>query len=133
MSSFHLIIVTPDGPRYDGEAERLTVRTTEGEVTILPRHIDYAASLGMGPAYVVCSGDTRKAACIGGMLAVTQGEVRLIASSFEWIDEIDLERARRSLLQANEKLSDPNLSESDRAVYSARRRRALVRISAANQ
>lgn len=129
MSSFHLIIVTPDGPRYDGQAESVTVRTTGGEVTILARHIDYVAALGMGPAHVVINGEVHRASCIGGMLAVTKGEVRLIASNFEWFEDLDLERSRRSLALAESKLADPDLSESDRAVYEARRKRALVRIS----
>ena len=43
MSSFSLKIVTPDGMIYDGEAEKLIVRTTGGDVCILARHLDTAA------------------------------------------------------------------------------------------
>ena len=129
MNSFHLIIVTPDGPRYDGQATRLTVRTTEGEVTILARHIDYAAAIGMGPASIgLEDGTVRTAACIGGFLGVSEGEVRLIASTFEWKENINVERSKRSLKRAEDKLADPSLSPEERKIYSARRKRALVRI-----
>ena len=129
MNTFHLIIVTPDGSRFDGQAERLTVRTTEGEVSVLARHIDYVAALGMGPAYVVSDGSVHEAACIGGLLAVSKGDVRLIASTFEWKENIDIERSKRSLKRAEDKLADPTISAEERKIYNARRKRALVRIS----
>ena len=45
MSTFHLQIVTPDRMAYDGQAERVILRTVNGDVAILARHIDYAAPL----------------------------------------------------------------------------------------
>ena len=39
MSSFHLQIVTPDGEFFDGPAQRVKVRTINGAVAILDRHI----------------------------------------------------------------------------------------------
>ena len=78
MSSFHLQIVTPDGLFYDGEAESISVRAVTGNLTILPRHINFVTPLGMGAAKVVTNGQPRMAACIGGMLAVTDGQVRVI-------------------------------------------------------
>ena len=46
MATFHLQIVTPDRMVYDGQAERVIVRTLRGDVCILARHIDYAAPAG---------------------------------------------------------------------------------------
>ena len=68
MASFHLKIVTPDALIYDGEAERIIVRTVTGDVAILPRHIDYLTALGTGEARVTFGGHVRKAKCSGGML-----------------------------------------------------------------
>ena len=63
--TFHLEIVTPDGVSFDGQAESLYVRTQQGDIGILPNHIDYLAALGMGQARVTVDGQTRTAACIG--------------------------------------------------------------------
>ena len=52
MSTFQLTIVTPDGEYFRGPAESLTVRATTGELTLLPRHIDFVTALGMGEARV---------------------------------------------------------------------------------
>ena len=40
MNTFHLQIVTPDGLMFDGDAEKLLVRTTEGDVGIMSGHCD---------------------------------------------------------------------------------------------
>lgn len=129
MTPFHLKIVTPDGLIYDGQAEELIVRTTGGDVAILAQHINYVAPLGMGRAVVVSGGNRRTAACIGGMLSVSDGEVTLVPTTFEWSDKIDLDRAERSYQRADKVLHDSNATDTDIALAEARLHRALVRKS----
>ena len=131
MTSYHLQIVTPDGLSYDGQAEKLIVRTTGGDVCILARHINYVTALGMGVAKVVIDGKERRAACIGGMLSVHDGAAKLVASTFEWEDEIDRERAQRAEERARARLSDrEKLTARETAMAEAKLKRALVRQSA---
>ena len=132
MSSFPLKIVTPDGLIFDGEAEKLIVRTTSGDVAILARHINYVAPLGMGRAVVESNGDRRTAACIGGMLSVVDGEVTLVPTTFEWSDKIDLARAEASYERADKVLKDSNATDTDIQLAEARLHRALVRKSVAS-
>ena len=129
MTPFKLKIVTPDGLIFDGEAEKLIVRTTGGDVCILARHIDYVAPLGMGRAIVEAGGRRRSAACIGGMLSVSGGEVTLVPTTFEWAETIDAERVERSYQRADKVLKDTNASDADIALAEARLHRALVRRS----
>ena len=103
--TFHLEIVTPDGGFYDGEAEKLIVRAQGGDVCILPRHAPLVTALGIGEATVVLPGDQRrKAACAGGMLSVTGDDVRLVATTFEWAEDIDKARAHKAEEQARQKV-----------------------------
>ena len=132
MSSFPLKIVTPDGLIFDGEAEKLIVRTTSGDVAILARHINYVAPLGMGRAVVEFGGHRRMAACIGGMLSVVDGEVTLVPTTFEWSDKIDLARAEAAYERADKVLKDANASDTDIQLAQARLHRALVRKSVAS-
>lgn len=127
--TFHLQIVTPDKPVFDGQAEKIIVRTISGDVCILARHIDYAAPLGIGEARVTDEqGNTRTAACNGGLISVSDGEVRVMATTFEWADEIDVERAKRSQEKAEEKLHHLIPGDADYAVLEAKLKRALLRI-----
>lgn len=132
MTSFPLKIVTPDGVYFDGQAEELLVRTTGGDVAILARHINYVAALGMGRAIVVQNGERRYAACIGGMLSVVDGEVTLVPTTFEWANEINVERVEASLLRANKILENSDASGTDIKLAEARLHRALVRKSVAS-
>lgn len=132
MTPFHLKIVSPDGLLFDGQAEELIVRTTNGDVAILARHINYVAALGMGRAVVVADGKRRTAACIGGMLSVVDGEVTLVPTTFEWADKIDLSRAEASLQRANQVLHDQNASDTEIKLAEARLHRALVRKNVAS-
>ena len=129
MTPFSLKIVTPDGLIYDGEAEKLVVRTTGGDVCILARHLDYVAPLGMGMAIVEQNGKRRMAACIGGMLSVKGGDVTLVPTTFEWAENIDLKRAEASYDRAAKALKKDNASDTEIALAEARMRRALVRKS----
>ena len=129
MSSFSLKIVTPDGLIYNGEAEKLIVRTTGGDVCILARHLDYVAPLGMGMATVEANGKRRNAACIGGMLSVKGGAVTLVPTTFEWADKIDLARAEAAYNRADKVLKSGTATDTEIALAQARLHRALVRKS----
>lgn len=129
MATFHLQIVTPDGSFYDGEAEKLCLRSTTGELGILANHIDMVTALGMGEARITLNGETRKAACIGGMLAVTGGEVKVVATTFEWAEDIDVARAKAAEERARAVLEDKSKTAADLKVAEARLKRALVRRS----
>ena len=133
MTPFQLKIVTPDGLIYDGQAEKLIVRTTGGDVCILARHMDYVAPLGMGMAIVEANGKRRSAACIGGMLSVKAGVVTLVPTTFEWSDQIDLKRAESAYEKANKVLKSENASGTELALAQAKLHRALIRKDVASQ
>lgn len=127
MNSFPLKIVTPDGLLFDGQAQELVVRTVSGDMGILAGHVDCVAPLGMGLATVVVDGEKRHAACIGGMVSVLSGQVRLVPTTFEWADRIDVVRAAASAERAKEILANKDASQTDLRLAEARLKRALVR------
>lgn len=132
MTPFSLKIVTPDGLIFDGQAEKVVVRTTGGDVCILARHLDYVAPLGMGMAIVEVDGKRRTAACIGGMIRVKSGDVTLVPTTFEWSEQIDLKRAEAAYDRAEKMLKRENASDTEIALAQARLHRALVRKSVAS-
>ena len=131
MANFHLRIVTPDNLVFDGMAEKLIVRTVEGDVCILAKHINYLAPLGIGEAKVVDeNGKERTAAANGGMLTVVDNEVSVIATTFEWSDEIDLERAERAKAAAEQMIRDYKDHDMQFRIAEAKLKRAIARIEA---
>jgi len=130
MNTFHLQIVTPEGCPFDGQAEALRLKTSEGYVSIQARHADYIATLDIGAVTLTADGKAREAACGGGFLTVEAGNVRLVATSFEYADEIDIERAERAKALA-EKIIAESGDEKDIELAKMRLDRALNRLKIA--
>ena len=127
MTPFGLKIVTPDGLIFDGQADKVVVRTTGGDICILARHMDYVSPLGMGMAFVEFRGKRRAAACIGGMIRVKDGDVTLVPTTFEWSHKIDLERAETAYKKAEAILKSGGVSDVEIALAKARLERAQIR------
>ena len=129
MSTFHLRISTPDGLLFDGDVERLRARMIDGDVCLLANHADYVSAVGAGEAALTFEdGQQRRAACIGGMLTMIKNEANLIATTFEWSDQIDLERAERAKSRAEERIKAAKEDKREVMLAQAKLQRALVRI-----
>ena len=130
MRAFHLEIVTPDGSAFDGEAESLRVRTDSGDVEILAGHADYIAALAVGRARIRTSDGDRLAAISGGFLSVDKKSVKLVATTFEFADEIDVKRAAAAKENAEAAITR---AQNDRELDLAKAKlaRALSRIHVA--
>jgi F-type H+-transporting ATPase subunit epsilon len=84
MKKFHLQIAAPDGLRFDGEAEQLSVRGIEGDLAILAGHIPFVTALKAGECRVYTGDSLRRANYTGGMLTVTKETVRMLSADFAW-------------------------------------------------
>lgn len=133
MNAFSLKIVTPDGVYFDGTAQEIVVRTTSGDMGILSGHVNCVAPLGMGQAMILVDGERRYAACIGGMVSVVNGNVTLVPTTFEWSDQIDVERANASEIRAQAIIADKASTQTELRLAEARLKRALVRKSVAQR
>ena len=133
MTPFKLTVMTPDGITYEGEAVNIIATTDEGEVQILARHADYLAALGTGRVQrELPDGTVRTAASSGGVLTVQNGEVTLSAVTFEYKEDIDLERALRAEERAKKELSSAKDARDERLAR-ARLNRAVSRIRIARE
>ena len=132
MTPFPLKIVTPDGMEFEGMVEELIVRTTTGDLGILAGHVPCVAPLGMGRATIVVDGIKRYAACIGGMVSVSETGVTLVPTTFEFAEDIDAKRVEASFQKAQAILDNKASSDTDIKLAEARLRRALVRRNVAS-
>ena len=130
MRKFHLEIVTPDGVIFDGDAEGILVRTDGGDVEIMAGHLDYFATVSTGRGKLTVDGKAREASCSGGFISVRKSEVKLVCTTFEFKEDIDVERAKAAKAAAEKLLSDSN-DEKIIKIAKAKLARALSRISVA--
>ena len=132
MRTFPLVIVTPDGEKFRGDAESLLVRTGSGDIEIMAGHAPCLCSIATGRARVrFADGEERLASASGGFMTVKSGTVELITTTFEWADEIDLARAEAARQKATETLAS-KLDERSHLLAKAKLERALCRIDVAS-
>ncbi len=133
MKTFPLRIGTPDGLLFEGEVERVFCRTIMGDLEILAGHCNFCTALGMGRAFVVLpDGGKREAACIGGMLSVMGGSCSLLATTWEWREDIDEKRAGEAKKRAEKLLAQGGLTDQEFKLAEAKLKRALVRLGVKN-
>ncbi|OGV65841.1 MAG: ATP synthase F1 subunit epsilon [Lentisphaerae bacterium RIFOXYC12_FULL_60_16] len=83
--SFALDILSPDATIFSGRCASLLVRTSGGEVEILPRHEPLLSILAPGPLVVRQATGKDKTACAitGGFLHVTGSKVTVLADGLQ--------------------------------------------------
>ena len=85
MNTYKLIISTPDGSVFDGDAKGLFVRGTEGELAVLAGHIPFITAVRPCECKVLLPNENEKVATIGGgILTVQNDKTTLLCSDFKW-------------------------------------------------
>ena len=133
MSTFQLKIGTPDGLLFEGEVERVVCRAITGDLAILANHMNYLTALGEGEAHIVMADGTRRsAACIGGMISMMNGTCHLLPTTWEWKEDIDLQRAQAAKERAEKLLAQGGMDEAAYKTAEAKFRRSMVRLGVKN-
>ncbi len=88
MNSFSLKISTPEGDLFCGEATKLCVRGTEGELAVMAGHIPFVTAIKPCDCKVeLPEGDVRMGRADGGLLTVSGKGAVLLTGGFTWKDE----------------------------------------------
>ena len=128
MKEYKLEIITPDGPFFDGFIESLVLRSTLGDVCILANHADYLTAIDYGSVKIRTSDGEQFASVMGGFLSVAKGSVKIIATTAEFAENIDVSRAEKAKMRAEEILSN-KVSENELKLAEMKLKRALNRLS----
>ena len=120
MAQMTVQIVTPDGLIYDHHAAFVSVKTIDGEMGILPRHINTIAVLEVDQVKVRRIDDDKHIDWIavnGGIIEIADNVITIIADSAERERDIDISRAERAKLRAEkeiEEAQDKHLIDQER-------------------
>lgn len=104
MKTMQLNVVTPDGTVFEGQVELVSVKTTEGEIGIMPMHIPLVSPLEIGAVRVTKDNKKELIAVSGGFVEVRPDEVNILAESAELASQIDVARARAAKERAERRL-----------------------------
>src|SRR5580698_9846033 len=106
--TIELEVVTPERQLVKESVTEAQVPAREGYIGVLPGHAPLLSLLGSGALTYVAPGGVRKALAIhGGFVEVLPDHIRVLANLAERAEEINLDKARAALKQANERLAAP--------------------------
>jgi len=114
--TFSVSLVTPDGAAFEGEAVMLIVPGADGEIGVLARHAPLIASLKAGSTRVhLGEGEdrVREYATGPGFFKVEQDRAIALVDDAVLANEIDADRARQQLEEAQEELERIERGESE--------------------
>jgi F-type H+-transporting ATPase subunit epsilon len=112
---FDVSLVTPDGPAFEGEAELIIVPGQAGEIGVLARHAPLIATLKAGSTRVYLdwdADDVREYATGPGFFQVMEDRAIALVDDAVLANEIDDDRARRQLEEAQAELERVERGES---------------------
>ncbi|PPK64769.1 F0F1 ATP synthase subunit epsilon [Actinokineospora auranticolor] len=104
MAEMSVQLVAVERLLWSGSATFVVAQTTEGEIGIMPGHEPVLGRLVDNGVVKIrtSAGETIYAAVLGGFLSVTAEAVSILAESAELSGEIDIDRARADLQNADE-------------------------------
>ena len=123
-----LTIVTPEKQLVSEEVDQVNAPGSEGDFGVLYDHAPILTNLRSGQLSYENDGESTALVISGGYLEVTDNRVTILAESGEFLHEIDRERAERARSQAEEKLSNPDLSEEEFSETQKKLFRAIARL-----
>jgi len=131
--TIELEVVTPERQLVKEPVTEAQVPAREGYIGVLPGHAPLLSLLGSGPlTYTPQTGPRKVLAIHGGFVEVLPGHIRVLANLAERAEEIDLEKARTALKQANEHLTmHDQAGATDPAVALSESELARARVDAA--
>ena len=128
-----LEVVTPDTIVVEEMVDLIVAPGTEGEFGVLPDHIPFLTSLKVGEMYYRKGNQTDYIAITGGYAEVLPDKVTVLAEAAEKARDIDVDRARRAMERAQERLRQTKKETLDYAQAEAALARAMMRLKVAER
>ncbi len=127
-------IVTPEKSVYEAEIDQATLPVTDGQVTILPNHRAYIASLKPGEIMIKRGDEEIHLATSGGFVEFNNNILILLADTAEHAADIDTKRAEEARTRAEEiKKQKITMSEIEYARVAAAIEKEMARIRVAKR
>ena len=133
MPSFSVSVVTQVKKILEQEAGYLRLRTSEGDIGILPNHAPFVAELSMGKMEIESPNKDRRDIYFlsGGFLEISDNQATVIADEIFPIEEIDIE-SEQALVENLKKELEKVSTEEEKKKLQKNLKISLAKIDAKN-
>jgi F-type H+-transporting ATPase subunit epsilon len=107
-------LVSPERVLYEGDADMVVCRTSDGEIAFLPGHVPFVGALGIAKVRILLPQSGEVAAAVhGGFVEVSHDTVTILSDVAELPEQIDVVRAETARERAAQEVAAD--SENDEA------------------
>jgi len=129
MGKLQLEVVTPEKVMASQEVDIVVAPGSLGEFGVLAGHVPFLSGIVPGELRYTANGQTERFVVTTGFTEVSEDRVSVLVEAAEKAAEIDLDRARKAMERAKERLGkDRSAEDIDFIRAEAALKRAIVRI-----
>jgi F-type H+-transporting ATPase subunit epsilon len=129
MNKLHLEVVTPARVVLEKDVDMIVAPGSEGEFGVLPGHVSFLTGIVPGELRYTADSEKEALAVTTGFAEVFKNKVSILVDAAERAGEIDVERARKAMERATERLShDRSAKDIDFSRAETALRRAMARL-----
>jgi len=132
MAMLSLEIITPEKVLVKEEVDMVEANGSLGEFGILPGHTEFLTTLEIGEVRYMKDGKTYTLATSGGIAEVVNDTITLLLDTGELAEDIDVARAQIAQDEAQERLKDMTIDNTEYRKYELALLRAITRIKVAS-
>lgn len=127
-----LEIITPTRVLLKEEVDEITIPTIDGEISILPNHVNLLTKIIPGEMLVKKGSKTENFAIMGGFLEVTNNNVNILADYAIKADDIEIAKAQEAHERAKQAMKNKE-NQKEFTVASAELRKAILELKVARK
>lgn len=125
-----LEIITPEKIVFKDDVDEVIVPTTNGEIAILPNHINLLTTIAPGALIAKKGSDSYPIAITGGFIEVNNNKVSILADYAIRAQDIEVARAEEAKKRA-EKVMQEKASEKDFKIAQGELLKSLLELQVA--
>jgi F-type H+-transporting ATPase subunit epsilon len=134
MGKLQLEVVTPEKVMVSQEVEIVVAPGSLGEFGVLEGHVPFLSGIVPGELRYSSGGRTERFVVTSGFAEVSDNRVSILVDAAERAAEIDVERARKAMERAKERLArERSVGDIDFFRAEAALKRAIVRMRVAEK
>jgi F-type H+-transporting ATPase subunit epsilon len=127
-----LDIITPTKVVLSEEVDEVTIPTTDGEISILPNHVNLLTKIAAGEMVIRKGTKIDLFAITGGFLEILNSHVNVLADYAIHADDIEIAKVQEAKERAQKAMKE-KLTEEDFRVVNAELAKALLQIKVAHK
>ena len=134
MGKLFLEVITPEKVVVSEEVDMVVAPGSEGEFGVLPGHVEFLSGILPGGLRYKSDSEETRLAVTTGFAEVSNDRVSILVDAAEKAGDIDIERARKAMERAKERLArEKGAEDIDFLRAETALKRAVIRLKVAEE